>query len=502
MPLASLKMPPGLFRAGTEYQSAGRYYDADRVRWYAGTMQPMRGWRQRALTALTGAARAALAWRDNSGNRWLGVGTHSKLYAIESGITVHDITPTGFSAGRPDASAATGYGVGNYGVDEYGTPRAETSTTGRLPATVLSLDTWGENFVACSPDDGVIYEWALNTAAPAAPIANAPINNRAVAVSAERIMFALGAGGDLRRVDWSDQEDNTDWTPVATNQAGSFTLTTSGQIVTGRRTRAGVLILTDVDAWLAIYQGPPFVYGFSRVGAECGIVGGAAVAVVDTYAVWMGRSGFWLFDSYVKPLPCEIHDAIFGDLNYDQISKVVAMPQRAFGEVWFFYPSAGSSENDRAAVWNYRENTWTFAKIPRTCGDDQGVFALPLMVSPDGYVYEHEVGWTYEDVASPSNIDYGLPWAEGGPVEIGLGDNVMRARKLYPDERTQGGVTATFYARYYPNAVETTYGPYTMAAPTDIRFTGRQLRIRYEGASPGDWRVGDNRIEGVAGGTR
>lgn len=501
MPLASLKLPPGLFRAGTEYQSAGRYYDADRVRWYAGTIQPMRGWRARANGTLTGAPRAALAWRDNDGNRWLGVGTHSHLYAVESGVAIHDITPVGLTTGRADATAATGYGVGNYGVSDYGTPREETTTTGRLPATVWTLDTWGENLVACSPDDGRIYEWTLNTASPAAVVANAPVNCKAVAVSAERIMFALGADGDLRRVAWSDQEDNTDWTPTATNQAGSFNLTTPGQIVTGRRTRSGVLIFTDVDVWLAIYQGPPFVYGFQRVGAECGIVGRGAVAVVDTYAVWMGRSGFWLFDSYIKPLPCEIHDAIFGDLNYDQISKVVAIPQRAFGEVWFCYPSAESNENDRIAVWNYRENTWTFAKIPRTCGDDQGVFALPLMVSPGGYVYEHEVGWAYED-QDGGGVSYGLPWVEGGPVEIGIGDRVMVARKLYPDERTEGSVTATFYTRLYPNAAESTYGPYTLSAPTNIRFTARQARIRYDGVAPGDWRVGDNRIEGVPGGTR
>lgn len=504
MPLASLKMPPGLFRAGTEYQSAGRYYDADRVRWYAGTIQPMRGWRERGDTALTGAPRAALAWRANDGTPWLGVGTHSHLFSVEAGITVDDITPAGFTAGRADAAAAVGYGAGPYGAEEYGTPRTESTTTGILPATVWSLDTWGEFLVGVSPDDGVIYEWTLPPAATALAVANAP-TAKAVVVSEERIMFALAAGGDLRRVDWSDQEDNTTWAPVATNQAGSFTLSTPGQIITGRRSRSGVLILTDVDAWVAQYQGPPFVYGFSRAGSECGIVGAGAIASTGSFNVWMGRSGFWLFDGYVKPLPCDIHDAVFGDLNYTQISKVVAVPQRAFGEIWFHYPSESSNENDRAVVWNYRENTWTRAIFPRTCGDDSGVFDLPVLVSPEGVITEHEVGWSYQDidlVDPEGTVDYGLPWVEGGPIEIGLGDQTMMARKLYPDEATQGGVQATFYTRFYPNGPEFTYGPYNMSTPTNIRFNARQVRVRYTGSAPGDWRIGNMRLEGVAGSSR
>ncbi|WP_396190010.1 hypothetical protein [Flavobacterium sp.] len=498
MPLASLKLPPGLFRAGTEYQSAGRYYDADRVRWYAGTIQPMRGWRQRAVSALAGLARAALTWRDNTSARWAAVGTHTKLYALESGVDVYDITPAGFSTGRASASAAVGYGTGAYGEEAYGTPRTETSLTGTLPATVWSLDTWGENLVACSPDDGKLYEWTLNTAADAVAISGAPVDCTGLVVAEERILFALGASGDPRRVAWSDQEDNTDWTPVATNQAGSFTLTTPGQIVAGRRSRAGVLILTDVDAWLAQYQGPPFVYGFRLVGSECGVVSPGAIASTSTFNVWMGRSGFWLFDGYVKPLSCEVHDAVFGDINYAQISKATAVVKRAFGEVWFFYPSESSNENNRAVVWNYRENTWTMAKYPRTCGDDSGVFELPLLVSPEGVVYEHEVGWDYVDGAT----DYGLPYVEGGPLEIGLGERVMMARQLFPDEATQGGVTATFYTRFYPNGPESTHGPYTMSAPTNVRFSGRQARVRYTGSAPGDWRVGNNRLEGVPGSER
>ena len=52
--------------------------------------------------------RSALAWTDNSGNRWMAAGTASNLHIYNDAGSIYDITPTGFTAGRKDASAETG----------------------------------------------------------------------------------------------------------------------------------------------------------------------------------------------------------------------------------------------------------------------------------------------------------------------------------------------------------------------------------------------------------
>ena len=78
----------------------------------------------------------------------------------------------------------------------------------------------------------------------------------------------------------------------------------------------------------------------------------------------------------------------------------------------------------------------------------------------------------------------------------------MSVTKMIPDEKTQGDVDATFKTRFYPNDVERTYGPFNMANPTSLRFTGRQVRIRIEGVNADDWRVGINRLEVIQGGRR
>lgn len=115
------------------------------------------------------------------------------------------------------------------------------------------------------------------------------------------------------------------------------------------------------------------------------------------------------------------------------------------------------------------------------------------MVSVDGYIYEHEVGFAYDSVA---------PYAESGPLEIGTGEQVMNVRQVIPDENTLGDVVVSFKTRMYPTSTESSYGPYTASQPTSVRFSGRQVKVKYTGSSLGDWRVGINRLDVVAAGKR
>jgi len=125
--------------------------------------------------------------------------------------------------------------------------------------------------VACNADDGKIYEWQLNTASAAAVLSNAPTSNRGILVTQERFLFALGAGGNPRKVQWSAREDNNTWTASATNEAGDLELNTSGQILAGVNVQGQSLILTTRDCHVANYVGPPYVYGIERVGTSCGL---------------------------------------------------------------------------------------------------------------------------------------------------------------------------------------------------------------------------------------
>jgi hypothetical protein len=486
-----LQIPPGVFKNGTEYQSKGRWYDSNLIRWFEGTIRPIGGWRKRSNNQLTGMARGLITWRDNTGNRRIGIGTHNNLYHMNDSGTLTNISPADLVAGSADATLKIGYGYGSYGSFAYGVARPDLGSYS--PATTWSMDTWGEYLVACSNADGRLLEWQLNTANDAVAITNAPTSCSSLIVTEERFLFALGASGNPRKIAWSDQENNTVWTSSATNQAGDFELTTIGTLMCGKRVRNQVLLFTDVDVHAATYIGPPFVYSFERVGTGCGTISRNAVVAIDNSCIWMSNSGFWIYDGFVKPLRSDVSDYIYTNMNMQQSSKVYAAHNSAYGEVWWYYPSASSTEVDSYVTFNYRENHWAIGKIARTCVTDKSVFNFPIAVSTDGYVYEHEAGFAYDSVA---------PYAESGPIELGVGDRVMNITGLIPDENTVGDVTVSFSTKFYPNATEYNYGPYSMTSPTSLRITGRQIAAKITGNVQNDWRVGVIRLDGKPGGMR
>lgn len=505
MALVPLNIPPGVYHNGTEYQAKGRWYDANLVRWFEGTTRPIGGWVKkkggspRADLQVSGLARGCHAWRDNSGTPRYAIGTHTKLYTGSLGSSLYDATPTltpAFVTGRANSTSSIGYGSSVYGGESYGVARAASTAT--LDATTWSMDNFGELLMAVQSDDGRILKWDPSVPGAATLITptsgTVPVSNQALVVTQERFLLALGADGYPNRVAWCDQEDYQYWNYTnPEKQAGYFDLQSPGRLQLGKRVRGTTLLLTTTDAHLANYLGAPYVYGFDRIGSGCGVVSKNACVAVDDIAVWMGGNGFWIYDGYVKPLPCEVSDYVFANINVSQQAKVYAVPNTRFFEIWWFFPSESSNECDSYVVWNYRESHWTVGTVPRTCGLDAGVLPAPLWVAPDGYLYDHETGWSY---------DGAMPWVKSGPVEFGDGDQTMMVRQLVPDQSTLGDVQMRFGSRFYPTATEYEFGPYSAANPTSVRFSGRQAFIQVEGASFTDWRLGVPRVDAAPGGRR
>jgi len=378
MPLIPLKLQAGFYRNGTDFDASNRWRDGSLVRWRDGSLRPIGGWQEKKAGFSTNPIRGAHAWEANNNTAYFAGGSHNELKVMTGAGVVTDITISGLATGREDAALNLGYGGGFYGTGYYGTTRPPTGTYSE--STTWSLDNWGEHLVACHYDDGRLLEWQLNPSNNAAVISNAPTSNLGLVVTEERFIFALGAGGNPRKVQWCDFEDNTLWTPASTNQAGSIELQSSGQIMQGVKTRGQTLIITDLDAFAAKYTGPPYIYRFDRVGTACGAVSRASALDTDMGVFWMGQRGFFRFDgNTVSELPCEVHDYVFDDLNRNQQSKIWGFSNTEFSEIWWFYPSSNSTEIDRYVAYDLLENHWLIGNLSRTSGTPRGVFRQPYL---------------------------------------------------------------------------------------------------------------------------
>ena len=115
MALIALELPAGIYNHGTDLDSSGRWIDGNFIRWQNGSVRPIGGWTTRKASATASVPRGAVAWTDHSDDAHIAVGTHNKLYAINQGSTVSDITPTSFTAGAVNGNINYGFGGQTYG---------------------------------------------------------------------------------------------------------------------------------------------------------------------------------------------------------------------------------------------------------------------------------------------------------------------------------------------------------------------------------------------------
>lgn len=495
MPLYPLDIPPGMYRNGTEYQSQGRWYDANGIRWFTKTIRPVGGWLKVFAETVDGPGRGMRAWRRNTGVTYCAIGTPNKLWVMDSD-TLTDITPDFFPPGVLDTVAGMGFGSGRFGLGPFGSSGGGGS---RTSATMWSLAPWGDHLLAMATHDNILYEWDGTLASPAVAVANAPTGT-SFFVTEEQTVVVLGANDEQRTAQWCAVQNDTLWAPAPDNIAGNHKLDTDGVLVVGIPARGGYLILTTVDAHLMTYVGLPRVYTFERIDTGCGIFGvRAACAFQNGNVAWMGSDQFFLFDgASVMPLPCDVQDYIFSDFNFDQSAKVYAATTQIFGELTWHYCSADSLVVNRSVTWNFIENHWAInGQPPRSSWQDAGAFAFPMGVATDGTIYNQEDGWTADGVSRVGTL-----YARSGPVEVGRGDQVIYATKVIPDEVSPGAWTLALKTRFAPEDAEVTYGPYTLATFTDVRAAGRQMATEIRNANDSDSRVGRFRIEGKTGGGR
>lgn len=496
MALLPLDLPPGVVRRGTGYQQRGRYRDAAFMRWRLGTLGPFGGWVKASPASLGGPARNLLAWRPSLFSRRAAIGVPNGLQFFD-GDQIRNITPVGFPAGVVDSFRGMGYGAGPYGAGPYGGGVLSPLTQ----ATWWALDNWGDFLIALASHDRVLYEWTGDPLVPAAPIANAPSAVSAF-VTDERVLVALGAGGDLRNVAWSAQENNSDWTPTPSNFAGDFRLQTSGTLVRGARVQGANLLWTTTDVHFMRFIGLPFVYSFERISDSAGLASPGSVQLFDGKAIWLGNGQFFFYEGgQVSALPSELNDFVFGDINWEQANKFSSGYLSSTSEYLFWYASAGSKALDRCVSFNVSEGHWNTVDqtgiMARGGWADRGAFADPVAAGQDGFVYFHERGWS----ADGSTL-VGTRFAETGPIELGRGDRLLEANELLPDERTEGQVQFRFAQQFTPTGPVFDRGPFLAQPYTPIRLTGRQVALRVEATQDADFRVGTLRLNVTPGGQR
>lgn len=90
--LQKVPIYPGTYVDETPLTAEGFFTRTDKIRYNRGVPEVMGGWELLSTTALTGKCRAILPWADNNLVKYIGVGSHTNLYAVTDSLP-YDITP-------------------------------------------------------------------------------------------------------------------------------------------------------------------------------------------------------------------------------------------------------------------------------------------------------------------------------------------------------------------------------------------------------------------------
>ena len=400
------------------------------------------------------------------------------------------------------------------------------------PLRLWSQSNFGEDLVMAYRG-GELYYWDSSSGTS---------NNRAVAVTGMmgasdvptvvniafvsdiyRFTMAFGANElgdsalDPMLIRWSDQESVVDWTPAATNQAGSLRLSHGSEIVSVIQARQEILVLTDSSIYSLQYLGAGAgVWGAQILGDNISIASQNACSLASGVVYWMGVDKFYMYDGRVQTLKCDLRKYVFQDINTEQFGQVISGTNEGFNEVWWFYPSADSTVNDRYVVYNYREQIWYYGTMGRTAWLDSGLRDYPLAATYSNNLVNHENGVDDNETGTPVAIE---AYVSSSEFDIDDGHNFGFVWRMLPDITFNGSTAES------PNALFTliplknsgsgytdpqsvggeSYATVTRTATIPVeaftgqvytRVRGRQMVLKVESDGLGTaWQLGAPRID-------
>lgn len=419
----------------------------------------------------------------------------------------------------------TGWGSGVWGRGTWGSS-ATLSTVNNV--RLWGIDNFGEDLLFNARDGGIYYwdtsasDYNVNravalTALPGADPGTPTIAKQVLVSDQDRHIIAFGCDAqnnvgvqDPLLIRFSSQESLTDWDAEVTNTAGDLRVGSGSEIIVAVETRNQILVFTDISLHSMQFLGPPFTFGLAQVAENITIAGPSAVTAVDDKVFWMGIGDFYVYTGQTQKLPCPVRAYIFDNINEGQIQLTVCALNSTFSEVWWFYPSAGSNENDRYVVFNYVENTWAVGTLTRTAWQDRGLFNAPIAASTDGYLYNHETGQNDGSTNPPSAI---TSYVQSSQISIGEGNQFVFLNKLIPDLTFENSISTaptvdfTLQARNFPGGayLQTDTSGVTQSATTPveqfteqtwIRLRGRSFAVKVESdTTDTQWRLGTPRVE-------
>jgi hypothetical protein len=256
-----------------------------------------------------------------------------------------------FAAGRTKIFTVSGVGAVTQVNTGYTTSANERFRFTQFGDVVIATD-----------NSSKLQAWTLGTSTAFADLAAAAPVAKYVTVVRDFVVTANtfeSAKQEQYRVRWSGINDETTWTPSATNQADFQDLADGGQIMGIRGGEFG-LVLLERGIHRMSYIGSPLIFQFDNISRNKGCMVSGSVAQYQGLTFFLSDDGFYACDGQqVIPIGAEKVDRWFLDdvseNDYPSMSAAVDPVRKLI--LWNYKSKDGSR---KLIMYNFNTKKWTY----------------------------------------------------------------------------------------------------------------------------------------------
>jgi len=351
------------------------------------------------------------------------------------------------------------------------------------------------------------------------------------------------------------------WDETDTTKSAGFNdlVQIKTEIIDGATLGTNFIIYASDQVWLMEFVGGTFIFNFRKLFTDAGIINQNCVVEVEGKHYVFGAFDIYVHDGTSKQSICDerVKNFIYSSLNNQDSDRCFVQHNPTLNEIYFCYKSGdqyvhfpNADRCNRAAVYNYRNDTWSFMDLPNvSSGTVANVNSVATYATSTttyaltgGTYYQQQDSYNRhtlmigEDIAADgitSDKLYGVDLSDAGQIafqldteatkpvylertgldldEAGLGaSQYVVCTRIYPQANTVNTNDTTmnfeFGASDIPRAVPTYQTAVTFDIATDhkidSRSAGRYLSYRVSLSDNKDFEISGFDLEVTATGRR
>lgn len=169
------------------------------------------------------------------------------------------------------------------------------------------------------------------------------------------------------------------WDETDTTESAGFNdlVQMKTPIVDGATLGSNFLIYSSDQVWMMEFVGGSFIFNFRKLFDDAGAMSQNCIVEVTGKHYVFDFDDIYITDGNTRQSICDgrVRDYIFNGIDYSKRGECFVLHNANLEEIYFCYHSGDDlavfqdgDKCNRAAIYNYKEDTWTFQDLPNVVG--------------------------------------------------------------------------------------------------------------------------------------